>query len=324
MELIYYTSVLLLSFFFALRSQLFRSDILFFIFWLLVYTCLSIIVRSEFEVDILTYSAAMSSQSLSIYFLREPIVWLGQRLIFDLTSSEFTTFLIFDVFAGLVLFFALRRLLMPQYFYFSILVFFPFVLGMQNVYRQWVSAIFFLAAFALVYVGSARIKSWVLFTLCVASHNVGAVFLPLLFINKNRILAKLTFFAAFLIAFIGIYLGADSKSQANTGLALGPAYLFLFLVFLIVYVVLDRAVIKRSSRFQYRFITALIVIGSFSSIVLSSSGAERVMMFGLIVFFPFLALKFEQRLKHKFAARCLLSFCGFFPIFLSGTRQFLL
>ena len=50
-------------------------------------------------------------------------------------NNQNLVFIISDLIMGLILFESLKIFKSPQYIYFSILIFFPFVIGMQNIYR---------------------------------------------------------------------------------------------------------------------------------------------------------------------------------------------
>lgn len=324
MELFTYLGLTSLSIFFSLKSNVIASSRIFFIFWIAAYTSLVLVVRNTFDGDINTYADTMSSTSLSIYYLKEPVVWLGQRYLFSWLHNPFFVFVICDLLAGLLLFCALKNFSLPQYAFFSVLIFFPFVLGMQNVYRQWVATILFLYCFSLVWGHTGGIKKNIVFLLSVMSHNVAAIFVPLLFIKKRQVLGKLMWYCSFLIAFIGIKLGADTKSSSESGADLTLAYLLLLTFFIMLVPLLDRGVIRTLRNFEYKLLLSLFLLSSFSMIILSSAGAERVAMFCMIVAYPILVLLFEDRFKQKVLTRTLFLLLGFIPIFLFGTSKFIL
>ena len=81
MELFGYLGITSLSIIFLLSVMLFLAHALF-CFWITAYTSLILVVRNTFDSDINTYAAAMSQSSLSMYYLKEPVVWLGQNISF--------------------------------------------------------------------------------------------------------------------------------------------------------------------------------------------------------------------------------------------------
>ena len=324
MELNFYLGLALLSIFFSIRRDVIANTRIFFIFWIVAYSSLALVVRNTFDVDIITYASSMSYSSLSIYYLKEPVVWQGQRYLFSWLQDPFYVFVIFDLLAGILLFRALRNFNLPQYAFFSILIFFPFVLGMQNVYRQWVASIIFLYSFSLVWNQSDSVKRYTAFLLSVMSHNVAAIFVPLLLIKKRNVLGKLMWYGSFIVAILGIRLGADTKSSADTGSDLTLVYLLLitFLFFLIP--LLDRGIVRKLRKLEYKLLGSLFLLSSCSIVFLSSAGAERVSMFCLLVLYPIIVLLFEDRFKQKFLIRTLFSLLGFIPMLLFGVSKFIL
>ena len=323
MEFAYYFFVFVVGLLFTTRRDLIGIPSVFSMLWFLFYFVLSLVVRTTYDFDMKNYAAAMEYSSLGLYYIKEPIVWLGQRYLFNVFENTYIVFVIFDILSGIILFSALRRLQTPQYVYFAILLFFPFVLGMQNVYRQWLASIIFLYAFSFLFSKKSQWKAYLAFLVAVLSHNVAAIFLPILFINHPNLRGRLLYFLALFVSFLGIYIGSSTKSSASTGQNLTAAYLALLLIFLFLYLVLDRGLIKSASMLGYNLLLGIIIITAFSSIILSSAGSERVAMFALTAFFPVLANKLEDRLKHRVLARACYLFFGFFPIFLFGTRQFI-
>jgi hypothetical protein len=322
-ELGYYLAIVLLTIFFALKNTIVRNESLFKLLWFTQFLGLSCVVRLKFDTDIVTYASSMDSSSLLLYYLKEPVVWLGQRYLYYVLDSSYLVFLIFDSIVALFLYAALRRISAPQYLYFSILLFFPFVLGMQNVYRQWVACILFLYSFSVVITGGSRTKSYAVFLLSVLSHNVAGIFLPLLFILKRKPLGVLVFYMAMLISVLGIYLGADTKSSPDTGANLSVAYIAMMVTFIVLFVALDKGIISKNSALTYKLQLIFLTIVVTSFLVLSSGGAERVSMFAIIVIYPFIGLKIESRIKQKVPIRIIFSLFGFVPIFLFGTSKFL-
>ena len=74
MELVYYIGLTVLSISFSLRRDAISSKHVFFMVWIVAYIALAVVVRKNFDADINTYASAMSYNSMSIYYLREPVV----------------------------------------------------------------------------------------------------------------------------------------------------------------------------------------------------------------------------------------------------------
>ena len=323
MELFYYIFVSSFGVLFSLEKSPIKNSAVFFAIWFLVYLVLVIIVRNKFDADINTYANSMSYLSISLYYLKEPVVWFGQRYVFGLTQDAFTVFVIYDVIFGVLLYKALRNLNVPQYVFFSTLVFFPFVLGMQNVYRQWIASILFLYSFSLIWNERNSFRAYSFFAFSFLAHNIAAVFFPLLLVRKRKAFGKLIWPLSFVVSFIGIYLGSSSKSSANTGADLSTAYLILLFFFICLVLLLDKGVIRIIRNFEYRLLLSLFVLSLSATLLLSSTGGERVSMFSLMIAYPILANLFEERFRQKVLIRVSFTVMGFTPMFLFSISKFI-
>jgi len=324
MEISYYGFVVVLGILFSINDRPIANTRLFFVIWLGIYIGLSIIVRGEFDSDIEVYASAMTSSSMAVYYLKEPVVWLGQRYLFNYLQDPYAVFVIFDIVAGVILFNALKMLRVPQYAYFAVLLFFPFILGMQNVYRQWVASILLLSSFSLIWKGKSDLKAYAFFAASVLAHNVAAVFMPLLFINKGRATGKSVWVLSFGISFAGIYFGSETKSSAHTGANLSYAYLMLLLLFLCLVAILDKGVIRKERKVEYKLIVGLTVLSSLGTAILSSAASERISMLCLLVLYPVLSVFFEERIKQRVPLRISFMILGFIPILFFQTSHFIL
>lgn len=323
MELVAYLSIMMFSFIFSFNRKLIQNSSIFFLFWLLIYVVFVLIVRSKFDSDINTYANSMSLSTFDFYYFREPVVWLGQRYLFGFIKSEFWVFVSFDVIIGYFLFQALDRFKVPQYAYFSILIFFPFVLGMQNVYRQWVAMVLFLYSFSILWGGAGGVKSWAFFVISTASHNVSALFYPLLLIKKNKFSGKTLWVFSFIFSFVAIVFGAKTKSDAETGADLSLVYPLLLMFFVMLIPLLDRGVFRRLRILQYKIFLGLLALSVCASAFLSSASAERVSMFCMIISYPMLINFFEERFSQIFIIRVLFSALGFIPMLVFGVSKFI-
>ena len=324
MEILGYIVVIFIGILFSLKRSLIKNSTIFFLIWYMVYCSLSLVVRYKFDSDIITYANRMDGSSLAIYYIREPVVWLGHRFIFELTKDAFTVFVFFDVILGIILFKALRNFNVPQYAFFSVLVFFPFVLGMQNVYRQWVANIFFLYCFSFLWNQRKNVKAYTFFVFSVLSHNIALIFIPLLFIKHRKRFGSLVFLLSFVFSFIVIYIGSQIKSPASTGSDLSLLYLFLQLFFLFLVLLLDKGVFLRIRKLEYKLLLSLFIITFMATLLLSSAYIERVSMFCLIVTYPFLINLFEERIKPKVIIRIIFVILGFVPILFTSVSRFIL
>jgi len=324
MELIFYLTIAMLSVVFSIRHAFILNPCIFFYFWFVIYLLLSILVRQHFDVDINTYAASMHHTEFLFYYLREPVVWFGQRWLFIIIQNELIVFVIFDIVIGLFLYRAFKNFKLPQYAFFSFLIFFPFVLGMQNIYRQWVASILFIYSFSLFFCCSSGLKKYIIFIMSILAHNVTAIFIPLLYAFNNSAIRNIFYFILLIISFVALYLGVDSKSAAETGSNLEVAYLLLLPSLVIFIFILDGLMLKKPRLLYYKIYITLFSLSFFSTFFLSSTGVERLSMFGLMIAYPLLVILIDRMFVQKLFARALFSILGFVPLFFFETSQFIL
>lgn len=323
MELALYLATVFLSLIFSVKRKLVISNYSFFLFFLFWAVLSSVVIRSSgFDTDIINYSRAMSESSFSFYSLREPVVWIGQRLAYNLLESEILVFILFDIIAFLIIYRAFRNFNLPQYAFFSILCFFPFILGVQNVYRQWFSVALILLSFS--YLNRSFIKRYFYFLAAGLSHNVAGLFLASFLTASNKRAEKIFGFIYLLIMPLIISLASDTKSSANTGQNLVVAYLALLFLVSIFVIASSRFKIKLFEKSRYTILATSLYSVLLSALILTSTGAERTAMYCLILYYPYLVLVIEDKFKQSVVLRVLLILGGFIPILLFGTREFLL
>ena len=142
-ELIYYLFLVLIGALFCVKRL--QSEKLYFFVTLFLFTIYSIITRfSGFDIDINTYASALKSELFSLYYLKEPVYWLSSRYLYKITQSPEVTFIIYDVISFMLVLKARKNIGLPQYFTYLFLLFFPAVMGINNVYRQYLSYTVFL------------------------------------------------------------------------------------------------------------------------------------------------------------------------------------
>lgn len=331
MELIYYLFILIIALIFSIKKELIQNKNIFFIFWISLYILLSIIIRinlSEKSGDIYSYSLAMEDGKFLItpsnfYYLKEPIVWYGQRILYAIVQSSKLVFFISDLLIGIVLFSALKIFKLPQYIYFSILLFFPFITGMQNIYRQFYSSIFFLYTLANIWEGKAIFKIYGSFLLSFLSHNIAAIFLPIIFIKSKRFAGKINFLLAFIIGSGGLFFASYTRTATSTdsGGEFGIAYIFLIISFSILILIVDKGIIKNSRRNDHKLIITLASISIISLFTLGDSGSERISIFCLLIIYPLLAKIIEEKVHQKIVPRIAFTIMGFAPALIFASTR---
>lgn len=286
--------------------------------------CLALTVRDAgFDADIRQYALAMHTDGYGFYFLREPIVWLGMRYLYDVLNSEVAVLLTFDLIGLAIAYAAFAKLKAPWYALFGFLCFFPFVLGMQNIYRQWLSALFLLLAYSV-----ARSGSWWRYLFAIVAsltHNVAFLFWPLLFSSSRTRSARAFFWIGILLVPVAIEIGLETKSSAATGANLAWAYLGLLVLLLVAHYAMRLLPLRtRSVVPDSRLLLASLIIVGAGVGSLSSASAERVGMFALMICYPLIAVRLEQLPIARLPARLAFIHFGFWPIFFFGTAGFLI
>ncbi|RUO30014.1 hypothetical protein CWE12_08620 [Aliidiomarina sedimenti] len=323
-ELIIYLLIVLIAFWFAIAPHPSMSNGVKFLLYVFVSSCLSIVVRlSGFDIDIATYADSMRFESISFYYLREPVVWFGQRYLYSVLQSDVLVFILFDVFLLICVYASFTKYRLPYYAFYAFLVFFPFIMGMQNVYRQWVSAIFCLLAFSYVFSNGSFTKRYGLYTLAGLSHNVAGLFLAPLFLMSKSFLERAAGFVVLALTPLLILFAAGSKSAASTGENLVVAYIALLVVMVIFMILSTRLRVNRHNRKSLGIAIFSIYLVFISSVILTSTGAERVGLFSLVLIYPHLVLFIERYYRQAFLLRACLVVFGFAPILIFGVRQFI-
>lgn len=325
MELIFYILINTLALFMCTKRVVIASTKLMLLIWASNYLAMVFIVRAQFDYDIDTYARSMEYSSLSLYYIREPVIWLGQRLLFNITDSSYLTFILTDIAAGVILYRALKIFRLPQYSYFSFLTFFPFIMGFQNIYRQWFASIIVIYLIALiVHYEHKTLKKYIIFAIAILTHNASAIFLPFLFLKSKTPLSKIFLVFALIVAILGVKYGLDTKSSRNTGGNLGFAYLLLFIMIAFLLILVDFFKIKFDARWHYIFITISLILSTTGIIFGGSSAAERISIYLLMSMYPLLIMKIEERFKSPQIVRMMMTILGFFPIFVFGTATLIL
>lgn len=324
MELLLYLWVLILSIystFFGIE----KGESKFRVYWSALMICSSLIIRNNFQSDIIVYAREMKAFSLNFYLLREPILWYGQKLIYQILKSDYLTFVLIDFIFIQIIFEALKNLKSPKFIYYSIFLSFPFILGFQNIYRQWAAQCLLLYILSLSKT-STRSSYKKLFLLFVASliHNVSFIFLPLILAqgkSKSVTFRSLLFLLLITILLIQV---RDTKTQASTGYSLELLYGLFFTILSLAPLLFDRLRIKVEKFKFYQKMIFLTLIGLIGLAFLSSTASERIFIFILFLAYPFLILEIEKNFLQKPFIRIVYIFIFFIPILLFNVREFIL
>ena len=135
--------------------------------------------------DFDTYLSELSSGWNSFFCLREPLFWVGSKLLYSIIGNELFVVLIYDVIFCVFLFLAFLKV--SGVFYFLIaLVSFPIFLGLENVYRQLLGIPFCLL---FVFYCFSRKMGAAVFSLLISClfQNLFLIFTPLLTYSLPRL-----------------------------------------------------------------------------------------------------------------------------------------
>lgn len=323
LELTAYITVIFLSSFIAMRrDQTTYTRQSFFAFAASYFLLCYFSRMAGLDGDFRNYVANLFSFNLDFHYTREPYIWLGTRPVFWLTRSPEWTFLIFDMIAGVMTYIAFKAMSAPKYALYSFACFFPFILGQQNVLRQWHAAILVLLALALFRAGR-RSYPWPLLISPLA-HNVAVIFWPVVFAGSQKLLHRLAFYFGLGMVPVALIMGKDTKSGTATGANLSMAYISVLAMFLILYCLLSKLKLKGRKITDAKLLFAAVLITFASYFVISSAGSERVGMFSLMLIYPILAVRIEDLGTFRTPMRVLFANAGFWPIFMFSSRDFLL
>ena len=264
----------------------------YFLNYVFVFFCLmgwSIVARfNSIQQDLIVYSEAMTYNwdfYKSLYVLREPIYWLTSKILYDFFKE-------------------------PIFFFF--IFFFPNVIGFLNVYRQYISTIFLFLSFLLVY--ENHIKSKFFYLASFFSHNVGAIFLPLIFIRKKFFQIK--FILASITSIFAMILLSGSKSAVDTGETSPLLFFAVVCAGMLIFLSLNKLILYRKNIDLYYINMYCIFVSLFSVLFLSNAPAKRICMIALIFLLYSIYWFIEENKKNLFFFRGALVLIALIPTFM--------
>ncbi|WP_456267425.1 hypothetical protein M1D97_09075 [Kushneria sp. AK178] len=341
-ELTWYLVLCGLAFFYCFLNK--RTPLIILTYAIAAYY-LWVVRTSGFDYDMVGYAQYLTYNfdfaTATTYYTREFVYWFGSSYLYSLIQDDIVTLWVIDMIWLTLLFYAMgnRHLSnrVPMYVIPFLIVFFPLLMGYQNVYRQLIACAFVLFAFFgvrnLVVAGFFGLLA--LFT-----HNAAIVYMPLLYIfavtsgmatPRISLFHKGIFSLLYLVMLAGVYYSSfgDSelaKSSSSTGLSLTYAYLAVFLAMSFVGLVLDNFNLKK---FVQHNVTLAYSIFTFIAFIpaLGGAQAERIGMMLLIVTMPIFATNLDRSFRsqnEKILMRMLFVMAGIAPTFLfSSAYNFL-
>lgn len=318
-------SFVILGFFAIFFATIKLNNTLYYVISFIVFLIYSIIVRySGYDTDFrVSYAPAMRSSSLAFYYLKEPVYWFTARFLYGVIQVHQIIFIIIDLACFGLLLYVQKTLKLPKYFPFLFLGFFPVLMGMQNVYRQFIASFFLLVCLANAFHGK-NISKFISFIFAVLSHNSSVLLLPLLFIssNKNKRIGIL-FYGSVLAVFLLVIFKLNNK-QADTGDVNPFIYTLVTIAVYLFYIIsMNKITLDKMNDFIIvTFISSLII---FVTIIAKGGGtAKRIGMIGLSILIIFIIRVLEDRYKNKKFMRVLLIITIFFvALIFPNTRDML-
>lgn len=315
MLIYFYVYMILLSLLLALRKGNQMIDILFVFKTLIIWSVLSRFYG--LQIDMLTYSNILSydfEQFLNFYYLREPVYWLGSKLIYDIVENEVFVFIIIDTILIFIFCFFSYKLKVRAYFILVFMLFFSNMMGFLNVYRQFIASVLLFLSFLSIHNG--YFKSRFLYALSFFTHNVSGVFLPLLLLN-NKFNQSLKFWFGFVISLILMIILSTSKSVGETGETSPILFMLVSMVVFVVFVYLSDFKVSRNNVFLYYLNLYCITISSISTFLLSNVAAKRISMLVLVFMLYSIYVTIEKiEVENKFFLRFLFILIAVLPTFI--------
>ena len=339
MELLIYLFAYLFTLFFIFFPKLITGKA-FFIFWYSFSVCLSIIIRSsigiEDSADIDGYIVNMQSENIIPYFLREPIFWFGIRFLYGILGSGIYVFILLDALLFLLIYFGFnlcRRAFYPKlntsnlhYLYFAVFLFFPYVMGMHNIYRQIFATAVFVVSIGLIGNGKT-LKGYFTSLIAVLIHNPVAFFLPLLIMSMKK--SSYKYFAFIVLALMLSFFQAIQQSGSSLlyayflredSLSIGDniAYLYLVSLFVILGIVLlfEFQIKEKSDSFFVSMLLISTILYTYTAFLFGSEQSQRFVFYIFAILFPFFGFYFESRFKPIILSRLIFFHVALAPLIL--------
>lgn len=315
-ELYYYIFLVLVGLFFCVRQI--KSERLFSLLSFMLLAIYSIITRySGFDIDMNAYSGELESPILSVYYLKEPVYWITSRYLYKLTESPEITFIIYDLVSFILILKARKNMKLPQYFVFLYILFFPSVMGLNNVYRQYLAHSIFIYFTSLTMINAGFFKKSFFILLSMLTHNVSALFTPLFFmINKKKYISISSIFVSVCILLL-LPFALSTKSESDTGTLNAEVYLVVIFFILIFYIASFRLRLNEMAAKFFYYFMYIIILCSASVLLMGSAQSKRVGMFALIISLIPMVIAIEHNYKQRTLVRTII-----FTILISPTLLF--
>ncbi len=317
LELFWYLALILLCAVLMLSKQNHKFYGFIVFLALLIY---SLIVRfSGFDVDFRQYSMALEGKALNTFFqfysAREWLYWASASLLYSVVKSKEITFTLIDLVLIALVFKIRKNFDLPYYFILLFFIFFPSVMGMQNIYRQFIATVLICLAISLK---TKKIK-WLVLCSAVFIHNFSFLFMPLGFVHRNQIRKEkynILFFIAATAFMVMLPSLKNYKSYGDPGLQLGTAFVILLFIILAGILMSNQLIIKGTMIPYFWEGTYICFFSLACFLILSSFQTARVALAGLQLLLPVIVLNIESRFVQKRMLRLVLLVLAVAPTFI--------
>ena len=319
MEFLIYLLIYLLALYFSLTPHKLNKKV-FFVVWFIISMVLSFLVRNSYDLnvesDFLQYSRVMEMTEMPLFFYREFIFIYGIQILYKITGNPIAVFIILDflfyimLYKGILL---IKKELFPginnssmYYIYFSILLFFPIVLGFHTTYRQVFSTALAMLAYGF-YINNFKRKGLLYFIISFFIHNSSIFFLPIFFLaNKNKFSKLLSLITLISIVFINITI-AESTNEllvrdfTSTKEGANITLMYIYTLLLInIFIWLTEMYFSKIRKIYFTWIILFICVIYYSSVIGFSSGvSQRVAFISFTFVYLIVGLYLELIFKQK-------------------------
>ncbi|WP_408642296.1 EpsG family protein [Salinivibrio kushneri] len=324
-ELFLFIVILFIGLFFCFYKL--NNDRVYFGFTLTLFVVFSIVTRfSGFDIDMHTYANALQYSSMSVYYLKEPVYWLSSRYVYSVLDSPELTFLFFDFLSILIILKSSKKLDLPQYFPYLFLLFFPTVMGFNNIFRQFLSSVILLYSWSIILSEGRTKKTFIVFLMSGFTHNAAFLFAPLITVFKGSLKSNLIKFFAFSFGILlALPWAINTKSFSDTGSVPVEAFIMVVFLFYLLQLLTNRFLLIGFQARFFAFLNYLLFLLILSSITMGSAQSKRIGMFVLVLILVPSVRLIEDKFKHKTLVRVIFYIVIVMPTLLfSSSRSFLL
>ncbi|MGY3727794.1 MULTISPECIES: EpsG family protein [Cobetia] len=295
-ELVCYFSLFFVGLIYCFCSL--SSKVLYFTSTLILLMINSAVMRySGFDIDMNVYVSTLETNVISMYYLKEPIYWVISRYLYDLLGSPEVTFMVYDFLSFIAVLKARENIKLPQYFPFLFFLFFPSVMGINNVYRQYLSCCFFVYFMSLMYIEAGYLKRIYSLAFAFLTHNVAALFSPFLHAGTNRRnISYLTIFF-YMAVLVLLPFSLDTKSSSDTGELGVSIYIVALFSFFMFYILSYRLKFDCNSKMVLHYFLFILCIMLLSAALMGGNQSKRVGMYSLALCLVFVVQAIEDNYK---------------------------